>query len=137
MADKAPQQRAVRLEYTYDRLLSPKLAQAYQQRVPEKVWLRGESEESEQKPSETRGHLRPRIHGSAEKRTDDRESDGSAERTRQAGGLHGVPTQWVFEDEGYSGAVLVRPGLERLRDLTHEGQIQALWVYSPDRLSRK
>ena len=24
---------------------------------------------------------------------------------------------WVFEDEGHSGATLVRPGLERLRDL--------------------
>jgi len=48
-----------------------------------------------------------------------------------------VPKQWIFEDEGYSGAVLARPGLDRLRDLAHEGQIQALWVYSPDRLSRK
>jgi len=33
--------------------------------------------------------------------------------------------------------VLVRPGLEQLRDLAVEGQIQAVWVYSPDRLSRK
>ncbi len=57
------------------------------------------------------------------------------ERAQQEG--YTVPTQWIFEDEGYSGAVLVRPGLERLRDLSHEGQIQALWVYSPDRLSRK
>ncbi|MGH9185209.1 MAG: recombinase family protein [Acidimicrobiales bacterium] len=28
-----------------------------------------------------------------------------------------VPAEWVFEDEGYSGATLVRPALERLRDL--------------------
>jgi len=48
-----------------------------------------------------------------------------------------VPEEWIFEDEAYSGAVLVRPGLERLRDLAVEGQIQAVWVYSPDRLSRK
>ena len=48
-----------------------------------------------------------------------------------------VPPQWVFEDEGYSGATLVRPGLERLRDLAAEGQIEAVLVYSPDRLSRK
>ena len=33
--------------------------------------------------------------------------------------------------------MLVRPGLERLRDLAAEGQIQAILVYSPDRLSRK
>jgi len=48
-----------------------------------------------------------------------------------------VPKAWIFEDEGFSGATLERPGLERVRDLAAEGQIQALLVYSPDRLSRK
>ena len=32
-----------------------------------------------------------------------------------------VPPDWVFEDEGYSGATLARPGLERLRDLVSAG----------------
>jgi site-specific DNA recombinase len=48
-----------------------------------------------------------------------------------------VPNEWVFEDEGYSGASLLRPGLERVRDLAAEGQIEAVLIYSPDRLSRK
>jgi site-specific DNA recombinase len=48
-----------------------------------------------------------------------------------------VPAEWIFEDEGYSGATLVRPGLEALRDLAAQGEIQAVLVYSPDRLSRK
>jgi site-specific DNA recombinase len=48
-----------------------------------------------------------------------------------------VPQEWVFEDEGYSGASLERPGLERIRDLAAEGHLQAVLVYSPDRLSRK
>ena len=48
-----------------------------------------------------------------------------------------VPAAWIFEDEGYSGAMLARPGLERLRDLVAEGQIQAILIYGPDRLSRK
>ena len=48
-----------------------------------------------------------------------------------------VPDVWVFEDEGYSGATLERPGLEKVRDLAAEGQIQAVLVYAPDRLSRK
>jgi len=48
-----------------------------------------------------------------------------------------VPESWVFTDEGYSGAILVRPALDRVRDLAAEGQIEALLVYSPDRLSRK
>ncbi len=48
-----------------------------------------------------------------------------------------IPLEWIFEDEGYSGATLNRPGLERLRDLAVEGQLEAILVYSPDRLSRK
>jgi site-specific DNA recombinase len=48
-----------------------------------------------------------------------------------------VPGEWVFEDEGYSGATLERPGLERVRDLAAEGQIQVVLAYAPDRLSRK
>ncbi len=54
----------------------------------------------------------------------------------QTGG-HIVLPEWIFQDEGYSGATLQRPGLERLRDLAAEGQIEAILVYSPDRLSRK
>jgi site-specific DNA recombinase len=50
---------------------------------------------------------------------------------------YSVPPEWVFQDEGYSGAILVRPGLEALRDLAAEGQITTVLVYSPDRLSRK
>jgi site-specific DNA recombinase len=48
-----------------------------------------------------------------------------------------VPKEWVFEDDGYSGATLERPGLEHVRDLAAEGQIQIVLAYSPDRLSRK
>ena len=48
-----------------------------------------------------------------------------------------VPQPWIFEDAGYSGATLERPGLERVRDLAAEGHIQVVLVHSPDRLSRK
>ncbi|MFB9984546.1 recombinase family protein [Mesorhizobium kowhaii] len=48
-----------------------------------------------------------------------------------------VPDEWIIEDAGFSGASLVRPGLERLRDLAAEGHIQAVLIHSPDRLSRK
>jgi site-specific DNA recombinase len=47
------------------------------------------------------------------------------------------PREWTFEDDGYSGASLIRPGLERVRDLAAEGSIQAVLVYAPDRLSRR
>ena len=48
-----------------------------------------------------------------------------------------IPSAWQFQDDGYSGATLVRPGLEAIRDLAATGQITAVLVYSPDRLSRK
>src|SRR5438093_11522658 len=54
----------------------------------------------------------------------------------QASGLQ-VPENWVFEDEGHSGATLVRPGLERLRDLVAGVGVDVVLCYSPDRLARK
>src|SRR5262249_9661253 len=42
-----------------------------------------------------------------------------------------------FLDDGSSGATLVRPALERLRDLAAGGELERLYVHSPDRLARK
>jgi len=54
----------------------------------------------------------------------------------RAAGLQ-VAEEWVFEDEGHSGATLVRPGLERLRDLVAGVGVDVVLCYSPDRLARK
>jgi site-specific DNA recombinase len=43
----------------------------------------------------------------------------------------------VFVDDGFSGASLVRPALERLRDLAAAGGIERLYVQAPDRLARR
>jgi site-specific DNA recombinase len=51
-------------------------------------------------------------------------------------GLH-VPEQWVFEDDGHSGATLIRPALERLRDTVAGDGVDVVLCYSPDRLARK
>ena len=48
-----------------------------------------------------------------------------------------VPEEWVFCDEGHSGATLVRPALEALRDLAAQGCLDVVLCYSPDRLARK
>jgi site-specific DNA recombinase len=48
-----------------------------------------------------------------------------------------VPEALQFLDDGYSGATLVRPVLERLRDAAAAGGIDRLYVHSPDRLARK
>ena len=45
--------------------------------------------------------------------------------------------EFTFIDEGYSGASLIRPGLERLRDVVAMHGIDRLYVHSPDRLARK
>src|ERR1700704_111868 len=42
-----------------------------------------------------------------------------------------------FRDEGYSGATLIRPALERLRDVIAAGAVDRVYVHSPDRLARK
>ncbi len=47
-----------------------------------------------------------------------------------------VPAEWELVDDGYSGATLVRLGLDRVRELIAEGGIERLYVQSPDRLAR-
>src|SRR6266496_91058 len=48
-----------------------------------------------------------------------------------------LPEEWVFEDEGHSGATLVRPALEALRDLAARGCVDVVLCYSPDRRARQ
>ena len=48
-----------------------------------------------------------------------------------------VPEAMQFLDEGYSGATLVRPALERLRDVVAARAVARLYVPSPDRLARQ
>lgn len=47
------------------------------------------------------------------------------------------PAEREFIDEGWSGATLMRPALERLRDAAALGGIDRLYVHSPDRLARR
>lgn len=65
------------------------------------------------------------------------ESQVAALRQRvQSDGLM-LEDELCFLDEGYSGSTLVRPALERLRDIAWAGGFQRLYVHSPDRLARK
>ena len=56
------------------------------------------------------------------------------ERARSDGAP--VPPERQFVDDGISGATLVRPALDRLRDLAAVGAIDRIYVHSPDRLAR-
>jgi len=58
-------------------------------------------------------------------------------RERAAADGQPIAAEREFVDEGYSGATLVRPALERLRDLAAAGGVERLYVHSPDRLARK
>ena len=64
-------------------------------------------------------------------------SQVAALRERVAADDLAVSEAMQFLDEGYSGATLVRPALERLRDVITAGSVDRLYVHSPDRLARK
>ncbi len=48
-----------------------------------------------------------------------------------------VTEHTIFRDVGYSGATLTRPGLDRLRDLAANAQLDRIVITAPDRLARK
>ena len=54
---------------------------------------------------------------------------------REAG--HELKAAHVFQDEGYSGARLDRPGLDALRDAVRDAEVDVVAVLSPDRLARR
>ena len=75
---------------------------------------------------------------SSEHRSKEQTIASQVEALRQrmeSDGLMGPP-ELCFVDDGYSGSTLVRPALERLRDIARAGGFQRLYVHSPDRLAR-
>jgi site-specific DNA recombinase len=78
-----------------------------------------------------------RVSGARQKKDETTGSQTRALRDHAAQNQLDVPPEWVLGDEGHSGATLVRPGLEALRDLAAQGCLDMVLVYSPDRLARK
>ena len=64
------------------------------------------------------------------------ESQTAALSERARGDGTPVPPERQFVDDGYSGATLLRPALDRLRDLATVGAVDRIYVHSPDRLAR-
>src|SRR5499427_5478469 len=85
----------------------------------------------------TSAALSARVSSARQKKDQTIGSQTQALREHAANNRLDVPEEWVFEDEGHSGATLVRPGLEALRDLAAQGCLDVVLVYSPDRLARK
>src|SRR6266567_8378087 len=78
-----------------------------------------------------------RVSSARQKKDETIGSQTAALREHAAQARLEVPAEWIFEDEGHSGATLVRPALEALRDLAAQGCVDVVLVYSPDRLARK
>ena len=76
---------------------------------------------------------------SSERQAEDRTIDSqvAALVARMAQDGLAVDPEAHFLDAGYSGATLVRPALERLRDMAAAGALDRLYVHSPDRLARR
>jgi site-specific DNA recombinase len=64
-------------------------------------------------------------------------SQVAALRERMAAEGLALPDALQFIDEGYSGTTLIRPALERLRDVIAARAVDRLYIHSPDRLARK
>jgi DNA invertase Pin-like site-specific DNA recombinase len=64
------------------------------------------------------------------------ESQVSDLRAKIAARGETLAAEQEFVDDGYSGATLIRPALERLRDVIAAGGIDRLYVHCPDRLAR-
>jgi site-specific DNA recombinase len=81
--------------------------------------------------------LYARVSSDRQRREQTIASQTAALRELAAGRGLLVSEDLVFEDEGVSGAVLLRPELERLRDLAVEGRFEVLLCHAPDRLARR
>lgn len=65
------------------------------------------------------------------------ESQVAALKKRAEEDGHIVLPDDVYVDDGYSGATLTRPALERLRDRVAESGLDIVYIHSPDRLARR
>src|SRR6202051_1282574 len=89
----------------------------------------------------TKDHLRVALYGRV---SGDRQEKEDTIASQLEAGLQRIPTDGLqcdpelrFLDDGYSGSILARPGLERLRDQAAAGAIDRLYMLDPDRLSCK
>src|SRR4051795_8943290 len=79
-------------------------------------------------------HVRVSTLRQAQAQTIDQQLDRLRAQFRACGEELG--SENIFRDDGYSGATLNRPGLDRLRDAVRAGEGGRLLVTDPDRLAR-
>lgn len=87
--------------------------------------------------SETRCALYARVSSEAQTRDNTIASQVVALQERIAADGFMLEPDHSYVDDGYSGSLLLRPALERLRDALAGGQVDFLYVHAPDRLARR
>jgi site-specific DNA recombinase len=79
-------------------------------------------------------YVRVSTQHQAESQTSEQQLERLQVHIAQQGWL--LPIENLFRDEGYSGATLKRPGLDRLRDRVAGGDLDRILITAPDRLAR-
>src|SRR3982750_1750218 len=87
--------------------------------------------------SDLRVAIYARVSGEQQAKEDTIASQLEAVAQRIASDALECDPELRFVDDGYSGSILARPGLERLRDQAAAGAVDRLYMLDPDRLSRK
>ena len=128
--------RAVETEFVFGRHAATDLSVAYAILVPQRRARIARPARKDGRPV-TSAAIYARVSSARQKKDETIGSQTAALREHAAQTGLDVPEEWVFEDEGHSGATLVRPALEALRDLVAQGCVDVVLCYSPDRLARK
>ena len=81
--------------------------------------------------------LYARVSSESQARDNTIASQVAALRERIAAENFQLEPDHSYVDEGYSGSILSRPALERLRDAVAGGHIERIYVHAPDRLARR
>src|ERR671917_665213 len=83
-------------------------------------------------------HLAIYLRVSTSQQVRDQTIEAQLERLREQAAARGWALQerHIFRDDGYSGASLRRPGLDRLREAVAAGEGTRVLLTSPDRLAR-
>jgi site-specific DNA recombinase len=80
------------------------------------------------------GYVRVSSRSQARAQTIDQQIDRL--RAHAAAQSWNLAQEQIFRDDGYSGASLRRPGLDRLRDMAAGAQLDRILITAPDRLAR-
>ena len=81
-------------------------------------------------------YLRVSTNGQQKSQTIEQQLERLQTAVAEQAGWHLAP-EHIYRDDGYSGAKLSRPGLDRLRDQAGMGSFEMILITAPDRLSRK